>query len=175
VRSGEVDGPPAAGADGPEGFYRAHADRLTKFATSLVGPSDAGDVVANAVAKTLGARSWSSIENPRAYVYRAVYREAMSLRRSAARRAVRHRTDAERLAAADRAVTDDVVPSGVIDAIAQLSDRQRAVVVLTYWADRSITEVALVLGTSEGAVKKHLARARAALRELLPRDEEGDR
>jgi RNA polymerase sigma factor (sigma-70 family) len=166
-----VGEPPDAAGAGPEGFYRAHADRLTKFATSLVGTSDAGDVVANAMAKTLGARSWSSIDNPRAYLYRAVFREAMSWRRAAARRAVRHRADAERLAAVERAVSDDVVPSGVAAAVAQLSDRQRAVVVLTYWDDRSIAEVAEVLGTSQGSVKKHLARARAALRELLPSDD----
>jgi len=53
VRSGEVGDQPDAAAEGPEAFYRAHADALTKFATSLVGPSDADDVVANAVAKTL--------------------------------------------------------------------------------------------------------------------------
>jgi RNA polymerase sigma factor (sigma-70 family) len=174
VRSGEVGDQPGAAFEGPEGFYRAHADALTKFATSLVGPSDAGDVVANAVAKTLAARDWSSIENPRAYVYRAVYREAMSWRRGAARRAVRHRADAERLAAIDRAVDDDVVPSGVADAVACLPDRQRAAVVLTYWDDRSIAEVAAVLGMSEGSVKKHLARARAALRAALPANGEED-
>jgi RNA polymerase sigma-70 factor (ECF subfamily) len=157
----------------PAAFYRAHADELTRFATSIVGPSDAQDVVANAVAKTLSARRWSSLDNPRAYLFRAVYREASSWRRMAASRAFRHAVDAERLSAVDRAVEPDANPHNahVAAAVARLTLRQRAVIVLTYWADQPIEEIARILGVSEGTVKKHLARARSALRTALDEEE----
>jgi DNA-directed RNA polymerase specialized sigma24 family protein len=55
----------------------------------------------------------------------------------------------------------------VRQAVARLSMRQRAVVVLTYWADLAPPAVAERLGISEGSVRRHLARARARLREVL--------
>lgn len=47
--------------------------------------------------------------------------------------------------------------------------RQRAVVVLTYREGHSTKGVADVLAVSEGAVKRHLARARSRLRRELLR------
>jgi len=48
-------------------------------------------------------------------------------------------------------------------AVLQLPARQRAVVVLHYLDDLPVSEVAAVLGCSEGTVKTHLHRARRAL------------
>jgi RNA polymerase sigma-70 factor (ECF subfamily) len=55
----------------------------------------------------------------------------------------------------------------VLAAVDRLSVQQRAAVVLTYWEDLSIAEVAHRLRISEGSVKRHLARARSRLRETL--------
>jgi RNA polymerase sigma-70 factor (sigma-E family) len=52
-------------------------------------------------------------------------------------------------------------------ALALLPARQRATVVLRYWADASVTETAAALGCSEGTVKSQTARALTALRSLL--------
>jgi RNA polymerase sigma factor (sigma-70 family) len=49
----------------------------------------------------------------------------------------------------------------------ELSIRQRAVTVLTYWSDLDPSSVALLLGISEGSVRRHLARARSRLKERL--------
>jgi RNA polymerase sigma-70 factor (ECF subfamily) len=62
--------------------------------------------------------------------------------------------------------TVDIDPD-VLRAVARLSMRQRAVVFLTYWSDLEPATVAGLLGIGEGSVRKHLARARARLRELL--------
>ncbi len=48
----------------------------------------------------------------------------------------------------------------VLDALATLAPRSRAVVVLRYWADLSVDQVAEVLGCSPGTVKTLSARAR---------------
>ena len=56
------------------------------------------------------------------------------------------------------------VRNAVLDALAQLSRRQRAVVVLRYYEDLSEAEIASVLGCSPGTVKSAASRAMAKLR-----------
>jgi RNA polymerase sigma-70 factor (sigma-E family) len=55
----------------------------------------------------------------------------------------------------------------VLDALAALPPRARAVVVLRYWADMSVQQVATLLGCSEGTVKSQSARGLDKLRPLL--------
>jgi RNA polymerase sigma-70 factor (sigma-E family) len=55
----------------------------------------------------------------------------------------------------------------LIDALATLPPRARAVVVLRYWEDLSIDQVAALLGCSTGNVKSQSARALDKLRLLL--------
>jgi len=55
----------------------------------------------------------------------------------------------------------------LLDALATLPPRSRAVVVLRYWADLSVDQVADVMGCSPGNVKKLSARALDKLRVLL--------
>jgi RNA polymerase sigma-70 factor (sigma-E family) len=55
----------------------------------------------------------------------------------------------------------------VLDALAALPPKGRAVVVLRYWADLSVEQVAAALGCSQGNVKSQSARALDKLRVLL--------
>lgn len=55
----------------------------------------------------------------------------------------------------------------VRDALSVLSDRERRVVVLTYWDELSAGEIAEVLRCSQGAVWTALSRARTKLRSRL--------
>jgi RNA polymerase sigma-70 factor (sigma-E family) len=55
----------------------------------------------------------------------------------------------------------------VLDALATLPPRSRAVVVLRYWADLSVDQAAEVLGCSPGNVKSQSSRALDKLRVVL--------
>ncbi len=53
----------------------------------------------------------------------------------------------------------------IVRTLARLAPRERAMVVLRYWADLSVTEVAEDLGVSLGTVKSTCSRALARLAE----------
>lgn len=55
----------------------------------------------------------------------------------------------------------------VLDALSQLSSRQRACIVLHYLEDLPESEIGKILGIRNGTVKAHLAQARERLRQAL--------
>jgi RNA polymerase sigma factor (sigma-70 family) len=142
--------------------YGKYAVEITRFATGLVGPSDAADVVSAAVLGCLSSGRWPAVDDPRAYLYRSVLNQARMTHRGSLRRAAREL----RTAGPEELVVPEKLPE-VLAAVARLSLRQRAVIMLTYWDDLDPGAIAAVLGISEGSVRRHLARARARLRELL--------
>lgn len=146
-------------------LYRKHADDLVSLATTLVGPSAAADVVAAAVARTLASPQWDRVDDRYAYWVRAVVNEARSAHRSTMRRLGREETVARR---GERFVDEAPGPQPeVLRAVADLSLQQRTVTYLAYWRDLPASEIAETLGISEGAVRRHLARARSKLRRSL--------
>ena len=58
-----------------------------------------------------------------------------------------------------------------LDMLAPLSPRQREVASLFYIDDRSVIEIAHILGLNEGTVKSHLSAARSTLRDAVDRDQ----
>jgi RNA polymerase sigma-70 factor (ECF subfamily) len=144
------------------GDYERLGPELLRFATGLVGGADAADVLSSVIVKAFASSSWPTVRNQRAYLYRAVYHEALTWRRRSARRG-----DVERAAAGRVEFELPEFDPAVRQAVEQLSVQQRAVVLLTYWADLNPTQAAERLGISEGSVRRHLARARARLRKVL--------
>ena len=145
-----------------EQVYRSYAEELTRYATALVGPADAADVVTDACLRAFDAKRWPEVTNRRAYLYRTVLSVANDHHRSTLSRRLRE------IRAAERDVTAPVeVDVDVLAAVDRLSIRQRAAVVLTYWADLPVEAVADRMGVSPGAVKRHLARARKQLKGWL--------
>jgi len=141
-----------------EQVYRLYSPELTQYATTLVGPFDATDVVTDACLRAFASRNWPDVVNRRAYLYRTVLSVATDHHRSTLSRRVRELRVAQREALAPVEVDVDVLA-----AVERLSVQQRAAVYLTYWADLSPEEVAGRMGVSEGTVKRHLARARKRL------------
>ncbi len=143
-------------------LYVEHREGLMHFATTLVGSSDAADVVADALESVLRSGVLRSADNPTALMYRVVHDKARSFQRSAIRRRRRERGFVHELIVEDSDLRPDVTA-----AVVALSRRQKACVYLTYWQDLTPGEVAEWLGIGEGSVRRHLARARARLRKVL--------
>jgi len=150
--------------DDDERIYRKHAEELIRFATFLVGPSEAPDVVIDAVLRAFASPAWPGVTQPRAYLFRSVLNEARCRQRSDSRR---HRR--EQRAFLEQSPPEVETPELLL-LLDSLSPRQRAVVYLTYWDDLTPGSIAELLGISDGAVHRHLARARAALRRMLHDD-----
>jgi len=160
--------PKMSTTDGPDDvdIYRAYADDLIRYATALVGPTDAADVVSDAVLRVFRTPGWAAVGNRRAYLYRAVLNQASSHHRANVRRRRRETVVALR---DDRlpALAADGVTIDAHRALASLSEQQRAVVYLTYWEDLDPAQIANVLQVTEGTVRKQLARGRDRLRRIL--------
>jgi DNA-directed RNA polymerase specialized sigma24 family protein len=79
------------------------------------------------------SHSWQSVTEHRAYLFRAVFNEALGTKRSDHRRCARETT-----AAPHEDVETTYVRIEVADAMSQLSVRQRSVLFLAYWLDLTV-------------------------------------
>jgi len=143
-------------------LYERDSHALTRFAASLVGASEAADIVQDVIEKMITNGRLSDAENPRALMYSAVLARARTVQRSAFRRRHREQRFVQGIVSAD----PEVMPE-VARAVARLGPQQRACIFLTYWEDMTPSQISERLAIAEGTVKHHLARARKHLREVL--------
>lgn len=134
--------------------------RLRRVARLLVGSGDvADDLVAEALVRTLTAWRAGRVEELVGYTRVTIYNlAAKRWRRLAVRRRLDHHAIdwmSEATAADDMTAERD----RVLSALTSLAPRRRAVVVLRFYEDRSIGEIANLLGCSAGTVKSQLSRA----------------
>lgn len=140
--------------------YEAIAPGLVRFATALVGPDDAADVVSTVVVRVLGKRSLSSIEQPEAYLMQAVINQVRQLHRGR----TRYRSAVVRVGpGADARDTADLARTDLTDAVMELPPRQRAAAYLVYWCDYTAVEAAALMGWSDGTVRRYLHLVRKKL------------
>lgn len=143
--------------------YEKHAADLLRYATSLVGPAHAEDVVSDAMLRVFRSAKWKEVRDARGYLFRCILNEARRFDRS-----TRSRQRREAFAGAAWARAACLPTAGdELGALAQLSVRERSTVYLAYWEDLTPAMIADRLDISEGAVRRYLARARAKLREVL--------
>lgn len=140
-----------------EELYTKHKDDLTRYATALVGPNAAEDVVATVVVRVLQRGGFGTLADARPYLFRAVLNETRGLLRKRAR----------------TIAVDDVpaeIPPEDHDLLALVLDlpvRQRAVVYLVYWEGNTIREAAELMQVVPGTAKRYLHLARRKIRGVL--------
>lgn len=152
-------------------LFTAHYRPMVRLAVLLLHDREAAEEIVQDAYVALHGR-WGRLRDPdRALGYLRV----TVVNRS--RSALRHRKVVEAHLAAERPPTD--APSAeagaldrltrdvVIAALRRLPARQREAVVLRYYADLSEADTAEAMGVSRGAVKSHLSRGVAALKQTL--------
>lgn len=112
---------------------------------------EAHDVVQECFVAALAR--WEQIENPDGYLRRAVTNRAFKVTRDRGRR-----LDKDRRHAAQRRGEQGEVEY-LADVIAALPEKERAAVVLRYYADLPTREIAEAMGISPGSVGPTLTRA----------------
>ncbi len=153
-----------------DAFFLANYDAVVQALTVITGDRErATDATQEAFVKAYA--KWSKIRGydmPSAWVRRIAINISRDSHRSERRRRQRelpHRSpDAE--SPAEQIVGDDFTRQ----LLGSLPRRQREVATLFYVDDRGVSDIAAILGLSDGTVKSHLADARERMREILERD-----
>ncbi|MFG2293520.1 SigE family RNA polymerase sigma factor [Streptomyces sp. NPDC048603] len=105
----------------------------------------------------------SRIDNPAAYAQTVLVRAFLTHRR---RRSAAERPVGEVPDGAGRS-GDPTLRMTLLEALGRLGPKDRAVLVLRYWEDRSVEETADVMNVSSAAVRTRSSRALGRLREQL--------
>ena len=169
VRSDDDTVPASAAPDLAE-LYAAHRLRLVRLAVLLVDDLESAEDVVQDVFTRL-QQGWRLDDQNKAlaYLQRAVVngcRSALRRRRTARLYVVPHEGHS---AGPDDAAVLAEEHREVIQALQQLTTRQREVLVLRYWSQLPEHEIAVTLGISTGTVKSTASRALDALEKILER------
>jgi RNA polymerase sigma-70 factor (sigma-E family) len=154
-----------------EDLYVRHMPGAVRVAALITGDPDlAQDIAQDAFLRSVGRfRHLRQPEAFDAYLRRAVVNACTSHFR-------RRKVEATYLLGAARAAPVDQPDHGRRDelrtALSALPARQRAAVVLRYYADLSEQQAGEALGCSAAAVRSMVARAMESLRERIPRSED---
>jgi RNA polymerase sigma-70 factor (sigma-E family) len=151
-----------------EEFARARTPHLYRTAWLLAGDRHhAEDLVQETLAKMFRAwRGLQRIDNPSAYAQTVLVRTFISQRRR------RSWTEQPTSTMPDRAERpgDVALRVSLQNALAELAPLDRAVLVLRFFEDRSVEQVALDLGKNAGAIRTRTSRALDRLRVVLGDD-----
>jgi RNA polymerase sigma-70 factor (sigma-E family) len=159
----------AGHSDAYQDFAAARAGHLYRSACLLTG----GDthLAEDLVQETLGRvyLRWGRIsraDNPAAYAQTVLTRAFLAHQRKYSSRNERS-TDVLPDIPEPAATGDTPLRLTLVEALGRLPAKDRAVVVLRYWEDRSIEQTAAAMNTSSAAVRTRCVRALTRLRVLL--------
>ena len=151
-----------------ERLIEERGQHLMRAAIALTGSHADGEDLLQAALERL-VRNWRRVyTDPEGYLRRTLYNLAADGWRRRGRwsgRLAEFRSQSRTgTATEDVAVVD--MRDELVRLLYQLPPRQRAVIVLRYWEQRSEAETAALLGFSEGTIKSASARGLRRLREL---------
>jgi RNA polymerase sigma-70 factor (sigma-E family) len=157
---------PGRDAGGLERLLAERGDHLLRACIALTGSRQEGEELLQAALERL-VRNWRrASENPEGYLRRTLVNLAADEWRHRVRwHRKLHLLRQETATPGETATVD--LRDELIRLLRQLPPRQRAVIVLRYWEQRTEAEVAGLLGCTEGTVKSTASRGLRKLRELL--------
>lgn len=145
-------------------LFRLHYLALVRLAMRFVDDQESAEDLVQDVFLGLTRRP-APADDPHRYLRSAVVNRSRSVlrRRKIARAFLARGGSHSSVEAADEPSIRADERTRMLDAIAQLPRRQREVIVLRYYEDLSVAEIAATLRVSPGAVSSALNRALAAL------------
>ena len=148
-------------------------DALTRYAYFVSGSyDDAADLVQDALVKTFGRlRNGFSVASAEGYVRRAILNTYIDRGRRTTRwRKIAHLTAVPDVA--DSASADSESRIDLHGELQKLSPRERACLVLRYYDDLKVDDIAATLELSSGAVKRYLSDGLAKMAVALAEPEQ---
>jgi RNA polymerase sigma-70 factor (sigma-E family) len=147
-------------------FVEARQHALLRSAYLFAGDLHAAeDLLQQALVKLALRWRRESVHDPEAFVRTVLYRDAVSRWRRSQRELLTAEPPVRQEPGAEDAVDSKVM---LEQALRRLPPRQRAVLVLRYFEDLGVAQVAQILGVSVGTVKSQTHDALRRLRELAP-------
>lgn len=141
-----------------EALYRADSERLWRALYAFSADAEiSSDALAEAYAQVI--RRGAAVRDLQAWTWRAAFRLAAG--------SLKAKRQAIVTSTGDREHTDRYADPDLVAALARLAPGQRAAVVLFYYADLPVSDIARRLGTNSIAVRANLSRGRRRLRDLL--------
>jgi RNA polymerase sigma-70 factor (sigma-E family) len=153
----ELDNPVASDEEFAE-FAAGALPSLLRFAHVLTDdPSGAEDLVQTALGRCLRPWRLRQIDDPNAFVRKVMVNSYATWHRRNRRREMAVANPPDLIAEDSSGRVDD--RDEICRALLSLPPRQRAVIVLRYYAELSEQEIAAAMGTSPGTVKSQASRA----------------
>ncbi|MBX3098191.1 MAG: sigma-70 family RNA polymerase sigma factor [Salinibacterium sp.] len=159
-----------------ERLVSERGESLTRYAYLVSGNSDdASDLVQDALVKTFGRlRNGFTIASAEAYVRRAILNTYLDSGRRISRwRAIAHLQARPEFDESKATETEERLD--LLSQLARLSPRERACIVLRYYEDLKVDDIAEWLAISPGAVKRYLSDGLSKMAISLTNSGEADR
>ena len=154
----EAQPPPSGWEQVVERLVAERGEALTRYAFYVSGShDDAADLVQDALVKTFGRlRNGFSVQSAEAYVRRAILNTWVDRGRRATRwRSIAHLNAVPEEMDAATAGTESRLD--LHEELRKLTPRERACLVLRYYEDLKVDDIAATLELSSGAVKRYLS------------------
>ena len=150
-------------------------DALTRYAYFVSGSrEDAADLVQDALVKTFGRlRNGFSVASAEAYVRRAILNTYLDRGRRTTRwRKIAHLTAVSEIAESPAEGSEARID--LHEELRKLTPRERACLVLRYYEDLKVDDIAATLELSSGAVKRYLSDGLSKMAVSLRHDDTDD-
>lgn len=144
-----------------EEIYVKYRDELIRYATALVGPGNAEDMLSSVITRVYKSRrSLTEIDSPRPYLMKAVLNEALNFRSKPPTSELR-----------EFGVEPKRSRPEVLEAVVELPLQQRAAIYLSYWGGMNSTEVGDLMGCRAATVRRYIHLAHKKLEAVLADEE----
>lgn len=142
-------------------IVREYRTAMFRLAFSIVlNKEDAEDVVGEAITKAYShLKDLRHTKKMKSWIFQIIVNESKNC--------LKKKNQMQLFEEMDYGAQQDKEPSDLFEFVCQLEERFREVIILYYFEEFKVKEIASILGITEGTVKSRLSRARLKLKRYL--------